>query len=89
MNILPFFELVLPGGQNCSNNFLLSDSQRGKTFKPPTPIEDPEFREKLRNYVRENGNVNGKANLTSEDITKWVNVELDVTGDEFSSRTVR
>ena len=49
------------------------------------PIENPEFREKLRKYVKETAIIDGKANLTSEDIAKWVNVELDVTGDHFSS----
>ena len=73
----------------CFNNFLLSDSQFGKTYKLLMPIENPEFREKLRKYVKETASIDGKANLTSEDIAKWVNVELDVTGDHFSSQTVR
>ena len=73
----------------CFNNFLLSDSQFGKTYKLLTPIKNPEFREKLRKYVKETASIDGKANLTSEDIAKWVNVELDVSGDHFSSQTVR
>ena len=70
--------------------FLLSDSKSGKTFILPSPIQDQEFRQRLCLYVRENSCPNGAKNLTSDDLTDWVNSELGMTGDnQFKSRTIR
>ena len=66
------------------------DSRSGKTFRLPSPIQDQSFRMKLCQYVKDNACPDGKKNLTSEDLTVWVNSELNLTGDDqYKSRTVR
>ena len=66
------------------------DSKSGKTFRLASPIQDQTFRLKFCQYVKDNASPNGAKNLTSDDLTDWVNSELGLTGDnQFKSRTIR
>ena len=66
------------------------DSKSGKTFRLASPIQDQTFRLKFCQYVKDNASPNGAKNLTSDDLTDWVNSELGMTGDnQFKSRTIR
>ena len=60
----------------------LRDSKRGKHAKTASPItDDPEFRERFKNYVRESSRVEGEKNLTCANLTVWVNEELGLEGE--------
>ena len=73
--------------QPCIACFSVGD-HRGKHSKTSSPFENEAFREKLRQFVKENGRMGG-AVLTLSQIKKWIGEELNLPEEDwYSENTV-
>ena len=71
------------------NDFVISESRRGKSSSVKSPMDDDNFKDMFRKYVKENARPVGQPNMTCQSLADWVNVTLGVSeSDKYSAKTI-